>query len=1046
MPSRHLVLSAGTSNKFWNITRDGTSHTVNYGRVGTDGQTKTKQFDDAAACQKSYEQLIEQKLKKGYSDAGKSTSPSTRTAKKAVKKTAKKAVKKTLPKTATKKATKPVKKAAPETAPETAAVEPELAVTREIALEPADWFVAAFRKTAPLQRGKPAEADLDAAADQLAALKRINYGWDLPFEDLSLPAIMAPEEAHFWLLAMTDYSHRFASQAEVRKYATKIRNSKITGKLFWQQATRHVKQSNRGVSPLVMAPLFSLFSAEQCFELALTPVKDDERNHRSASEVTVMLNQGFQAHVLPYLKRTEITKLQKRVRQTFDPAAEPADEYSAYPAEHYAAAVLGMHKEVYAITSSWPDDQFRGDDVWLAHYLYPQEILFGLGSAELFESEWRRLGLKCSGPRHARNFLACTESAALDLLANQVCAQSNKDECAALLKVLCLVHAPEAAESVLRCRLDSKMPALARDWLEKYVGNAVAGLIPIAGKKGKLADAAIDYLRSVKRNGYEGVIAKSLKQAGKSAPGVTQVQRDVLDHIEKTYTPFDAKTTPKWLKDALATVDLKRAPKLPSWAAPDGMPPLAVSERRLNDEQVQVVLEVLATTPVSEQHPLLVAIKQHVDKPSRDDFAWQLFQFWQEDGSVAKNKWAMGAIGHLGDDGCVMKLTPMVRVWPGESQHARAVFGLECLRGVGSSTALMQLSGIAQKLKFKGLKNKAAAFVEEIAKEKGMTRAELEDRVIPDCGLDEMGRREFSFGPRSFSFVLGGDLKPMVRDEAGKIRPNMPKPGVKDDEKLAGEAMAEWKLIKKQIKDVAVLQAGRLEQAMVTGRRWTVADFEALLVRHPLMTHLVQKLIWASFDAKGKRLALFRVTEERDYANAKDDSMSLGKAKQIGVIHPLDMTEAERATWGEVLSDYEIITPFPQLGRDVYALEKGEAKTKELKRFHGLKLAAPTMIFTLEKFGWTRGEAMDGGCFDEHSKQFPAADVTAVIHYDGVVGMGYIDPDETLTTKSIHFCKGMRAPSGYGWGSKKTMKLGDVPPIVISEVMADLHVLKTKAK
>ena len=32
--------------------------------------------------------------------------------------------------------------------------------------------------------------------------------------------------------------------------------------------------------------------------------------------------------------------------------------------------------------------------------------------------------------------------------------------------------------------------------------------------------------------------------------------------------------------------------------------------------------------------------------------------------------------------------------------------------------------------------------------------------------------------------------------------------------------------------------------------------------------------------------------------------------------------------------------------------------------------------------------------FDEHSKQFLGAGVTAVIGYEGSVGMGYIDPDE----------------------------------------------------
>ena len=383
---------------------------------------------------------------------------------------------------------------------------------------------------------------------------------------------------------------------------------------------------------------------------------------------------------------------------------------------------------------------------------------------------------------------------------------------------------------------------------------------------------------------------------------------------------------------------------------------------------------------------------------------------------------------HLGDDGCVLKLTPLIRVWPGESQHARAVNGLECLRGIGSSVALMQLAGIAQKLKFKGLKTKAEQFVGEIAQERGLTRDELEDRVVPDCGLDDNGRREFSFGPRSFSFVLGSDLKAMVRDENGKLRPNLPDPGAKDDEKIAGESVAEWKLLKKQIKEVATIQAGRLEQSMVTGRRWAVNDFATLLVKHPLMTHLAQKLIWAGFDSKGKRLVTFRVTEERDFADPNDGAeVSLEGATAVGVVHPLDLTDAERERWGQVLGDYEVVAPFAQLGRAVYSLEPKEGEANELVRFRGMKLVAPTLVFTLEKLNWIRGMAMDGGCFDEHSKQFPAADVTAVIRYEGTVGMGYIDPNEMLTLSSIHFCAGMRARSGYGYDSKEMLRLDRVP-------------------
>ena len=145
-------------------------------------------------------------------------------------------------------------------------------------------------------------------------------------------------------------------------------------------------------------------------------------------------------------------------------------------------------------------------------------------------------------------------------------------------------------------------------------------------------------------------------------------------------------------------------------------------------------------------------------------------------------------------------------------------------------------------------------------------------------------------------------------------------------------------------------------------------------------------------------------------------------------MHPLELSAEERTAWGEVLSDYEIVSPFPQLGAPVQSLEPGEAKLDDLKRFHGLNLVAPTLVFTLEKLGWARGLAMDGGCFDEHSKQFAAADVTAVIGYEGIAAMGHIDPNETLTINSVRFVSGMRTPSDFRWDKKHKLASGACRP------------------
>ena len=65
---RRFEFSEGTSNKFWEISLSGNKHTVKYGKLGSEGQAKTKDFADAAAAQKDYDKLVAEKVKKGYKE------------------------------------------------------------------------------------------------------------------------------------------------------------------------------------------------------------------------------------------------------------------------------------------------------------------------------------------------------------------------------------------------------------------------------------------------------------------------------------------------------------------------------------------------------------------------------------------------------------------------------------------------------------------------------------------------------------------------------------------------------------------------------------------------------------------------------------------------------------------------------------------------------------------------------------------------------------------------------------------------------------------
>lgn len=66
----HLEFEEGTSSKFWRARTEGGTLYVNYGKIGTTGQTQVKDLGDAAAATKEYDKLVREKTKKGYTPVG----------------------------------------------------------------------------------------------------------------------------------------------------------------------------------------------------------------------------------------------------------------------------------------------------------------------------------------------------------------------------------------------------------------------------------------------------------------------------------------------------------------------------------------------------------------------------------------------------------------------------------------------------------------------------------------------------------------------------------------------------------------------------------------------------------------------------------------------------------------------------------------------------------------------------------------------------------------------------------------------------------------
>jgi hypothetical protein len=284
--------------------------------------------------------------------------------------------------------------------------------------------------------------------------------------------------------------------------------------------------------------------------------------------------------------------------------------------------------------------------------------------------------------------------------------------------------------------------------------------------------------------------------------------------------------------------------------------------------------------------------------------------------------------------------------------------------------------------------------------------------------------------------VVGFDeqLKPYVADTDGKRRKELPKPGAKDETTKAEDAYKRFTAPKKDVRTIASDQIRRLEKAMVGRRRWTGRDFRDLLVAHPVLWHLVPRLVWDTYD-DGRLVTALRVAEDRTVADVNDDTVQLDPEDTIGITHPLDLGDTV-AKWSNLFADYEILQQFPQLGRDTYFLTEQERAATRLTRFEGLTVPVGRVL-GLERRGWVRGEPHDAGAQSWIYRVLPG-DRALVINLDPGISIGIAGEsgDQTLEWVWLN-----DEPQG-AWLPTGSARFGDLDPLTASEILRELTELK----
>ncbi|MFH0519685.1 DUF4132 domain-containing protein [Streptomyces sp. M41] len=560
--------------------------------------------------------------------------------------------------------------------------------------------------------------------------------------------------------------------------------------------------------------------------------------------------------------------------------------------------------------------------------------------------------------------------------------------------------------------------ATARAWLTRHGPAAVPVLIPHAvGKAGTARRGAERALRLLADTHGAAAVLAAAAGSGQEAVGIVE---ELLS------------------ADPLESALPARMPVVGAWAEPSLLPQILLKEGgALPADAVRHALTLLALSKPGEVYPGLDVLSEHCTADSLAAFAWGLFEQWRLAGMPPKESWALHALGWFGDDESVRRLTPVLRAWPGEGAHHRAVEGLNVLAAIGTDVALLHLHGIAQRVPFKALKVHAQEKIAEVAEGLGLTAEQLGDRLVPDFGLDAHGSTVIDYGTRQFIVGFDEQLRPYVRDADGKPRKALPAPAAKDDPELAPAERKRFAALKKDVRTVAGDQVRRLEAAMVRGRSWTAQEFRELFVAHPLLWHLVRRLVWLS-EVDGEVTA-FRVAQDRTFADVEDDELTLPDTASVRVAHPLHLGE-DLGAWSELFADYEILQPFPQLGRAVHALTEEETAGHRLARFEGATVPVGKLL-GLTKRGWERGEPQDAGVERWFHRRIDE-DQYLVIDLDPGIAVGVVELLGDQTFRAVWL--DTRPDDYYERNRRFPHRFGGLDPVTASEILADLTEVTAK--
>jgi hypothetical protein len=210
-------------------------------------------------------------------------------------------------------------------------------------------------------------------------------------------------------------------------------------------------------------------------------------------------------------------------------------------------------------------------------------------------------------------------------------------------------------------------------------------------------------------------------------------------------------------------------------------------------------------------------------------------------------------------------------------------------------------------------------------------------------------------------------------------------------------------------------------------------DLPAAVLPHPILGPIARRLLWGEYDP-GKRLVrALRIAEDGSFADIHDTTATVDGDAWLGIVHPAELRE-DLAGWAQILTDYEVLEPFPQVHRPAVALTEAERAATSLAGFGPV----PTdRVVGLLLGRWQgNGYHPSSRLHTQLARELPGG-LTLLVELDpGVTTSTYAVQEQRIAEIWVD-----DAWSDH-WQAARRTPMGACDPAALSELLVELHALR----